>query len=126
MKSASYYQRSGIQRVLYAFRWSYQGLSTAFRTETAFRQELLIAIPLLAPIVYLDLSASERAILFGSISLVLIVEILNSALEALADRISTDYDIQLGKVKDYGSAAVFLAIGTALFSWVCILLDHAG
>jgi diacylglycerol kinase (ATP) len=118
------YQRTGFLRILYAFKWSYQGLNSACRIETAFRQELCVAIPLLAFAAYLDIGALEKAVLVLSTLLVLIVEILNSALETLADRISTDYDRNLGRVKDYGSAAVFLAILAAGLCWSFIIFDR--
>lgn len=124
MKDAAFYQRTGLARILYAFKWSYQGLSVAFRTEAAFRQESILLLPLLIVAFCLDISGADKAILLLSTVLVLIIELLNSALEALADRISTDYDIQLGKVKDYGSAAVFLTIASAVGSWGYIILDN--
>lgn len=124
--SQSPFQRAGLLRILYAFKWSYQGFVTASKVETAFRQELLVVVPMLVLVGILDVGALEKAVLVLSMLLVLIVEILNSALETLADRISIDYDIQLGRVKDYGSAAVFLAILASGLCWAFVLFDHLG
>lgn len=112
----------GLTRLKNAFRFSWQGSCAAYKHEEAFRQEvwvLLIAIPLAF---MLADSGLERALLIGSVLLVMVVELLNSALEAVVDRIGSDRHELSGRAKDMGSAAVLLAIVNALLVWILILL----
>jgi diacylglycerol kinase (ATP) len=98
------------------------GLKAAFLKEAAFRQELLLCI-ILAPLaLYLGKTGLEKALLLGSLILVLIVELLNSALEAAVDRISKDQHDLAGQAKDMGSAAVFLSLLNVAIVWLLILL----
>ena len=111
----------GLVRLKNAFRFSWQGFCAAYKHEEAFRQEvwgLLLAIPLA---LLLTESGLERALLIGSVLLVMVVELLNSALEAVVDRIGSDRHELSGRAKDMGSAAVLLAITNALLIWVLIL-----
>lgn len=105
----------GFTRILRAARYSCQGLKAAFKYEAAFRQELLLAA-VLAPLAFwLGDTALQIAGLLALLVFVLVVELLNSAIEALADTITTDPHPLLGRAKDLGSAAVLLSmIGTAL------------
>jgi len=116
--------RRGLAHVVDAARYSWRGLSHAVRKETAFRQELAL-LPLLVPAgLWIGQSAVEYILLFGSLLLVLAMELVNSALEALADRISTDHDPLIGQAKDMGSAAVFLSMMIVLVSWCLLLLNR--
>lgn len=100
----------GWRRLWFATRHSCQGFLFAFREESAFRQELLLAL-LLGPWAFiLDFSAVERILLLGSLVILLIVELLNSGIEAAVDRISLNRHSLSKRAKDYGSAAVLLAI----------------
>ncbi len=111
----------GLARLKKAFRFSWQGFCAAYKHEEAFRQEawgLLLAVPLAF---LLADSGLECALLIGSVVLVMVVELLNSALEAVVDRIGTDRHELSGRAKDMGSAAVLLAIGNALLIWVLIV-----
>lgn len=112
--------RGGLAHVADASRYTRQGLWLAFQKETAFRLELAL-LPVLVPLgLWLGRSAVEYALLFGSLLLVLALELVNSALEALADRISTDHHPLTGQAKDMGSAAVFLAMLVVLLTWSLI------
>ena len=112
---------SGIGRLFRAFGWSMSGLKSAFLQEAAFRQELLLCI-ILAPLgFYFGETGLEKSLLLGSLMLVLIVELLNSAVEAVVDRISKDQHVLAGQAKDMGSAAVFLSLLNVAIVWLLIL-----
>lgn len=113
--------RGGLRRVLHATRYSWQGLRAAFRHEAAFRQELLLGVPLLLLVPWLAPGRWQALAMAGSIVLVWIVELLNSALEALADAISLEQRPLLGRAKDIGSAAVMLALLLVALSWTLAL-----
>ncbi|MBX6318839.1 diacylglycerol kinase [Pigmentiphaga sp.] len=116
-----YKSAGGLRRILRAWRYSMQGLGAAFRHEAAFRQEVALALVLVPAAVWLGRDASETLLLLFSMLLVLVAELLNSAVEALADAISVEAHPLLGRAKDLGSAAVLLAL---LFSgglWVYVL-----
>jgi diacylglycerol kinase (ATP) len=112
---------SGIGRLSRAFGWSMSGLKAAFLQEAAFRQELFLCV-ILAPLgFYFGETGLEKALLLGSLMLVLIVELLNSAVEAAVDRISKDQHVLAGQAKDMGSAAVFLSLLNVAIVWLLIL-----
>jgi len=111
-------------RILRAFGYSFQGLRAAFRHEAAFRQELALAALLLPLGLWLGESGVERALLAGSWILVLIVELLNSAMEATVDRFGPGHHDLSGRAKDIGSAAVMLSIGLATMIWALIIFPH--
>ena len=111
-----------LTRPLIALRCALAGLGAAWRHEIAFRLEV-IAFFLLAPVsIFLGETGVERALLIGSLLLVLIVELGNSALEAGLDRISLETHPLTGRAKDIGSAAVFIALVNAAAIWLVILL----
>ena len=112
--------RPGLAHVLDATRYSMRGLSHAIRKETAFRQELALLLILVPTAIWLGQSPLDYTLLLGSLLLVLIVELINSALEALADRITTEHDPLIGQAKDMGSAAVFLSMMAVLLCWSAI------
>lgn len=108
-----------------ATRYSWQGLVAAWRHEAAFRQELIGAL-LLAPMAFLvGRQAVEIALLLGVLGLVVIVELLNSAVESVVDRISDEHHELAGRAKDMGSAAVFVSLVTAAAVWIVIGASHA-
>ncbi len=112
---------TGLARLINAWRFSWQGLSAAYQQEAAFRQEvwvLLLAVPLAFLLSEVGL---ERALLIGSVLLVMVVELLNTALEAVVDRIGHERHELSGRAKDMGSAAVLLAIANALLIWGLLL-----
>jgi diacylglycerol kinase (ATP) len=120
-----YKGETGIKRLVSATRNSFAGLSAALRYEDAFRQELFLAAILIPLSFWLGRSGVERALLAGSVLLVLIVELVNSAIEATVDRISLENHRLAKRAKDIGSAAVMLAILTAVVVWVLVLLPAA-
>ena len=114
--------KTGIARLIAATRNSLAGFVAAARHEDAFRQELLGAIVFVPLGLWLGVNGVERALLVGSMLLVLIVELLNSAVEATVDRISFENHHLAKRAKDVGSAAVMLAITLAVVVWLLILL----
>ena len=111
----------GPGRLLPALRYALQGLAAAWRTEGAFRQEVLAAMVLVPLAVSLPLPPLERALLVASVLLVMMVELLNSSLEAVVDRISLERHPLSRHAKDTGSAAVLLAIAIATLLWAVIV-----
>jgi diacylglycerol kinase (ATP) len=114
---------TGLKRLKFACLNSYVGLKTCFKNETAFRQEVLLSVILLPLALYVADTGLQLSLLIGSLCLILITELLNSGLEALADAISTEHNPLLGRAKDYGSAAVMLAIFSAVITWLAVILD---
>ncbi len=115
--------KTGLRRLINATRYSAQGFKAAWKTEDAFRQESVLAVILIPVAVLLPVSLVYKLLLIGSIILVLIVEVLNSAIEAVVDRFGGEIHPLSGKAKDLGSAAVLLALTFALITWVSILAD---
>ncbi len=113
---------TGLGRVIAAAGNSWCGLRACWKNEAAFRQELILAIPLLVAAGLLEVSGVERAVLMASVLLVLIVELLNSGIEAAIDRIGTEFHTLSGLAKDLASAAVSLSLLLAVLVWACILL----
>lgn len=118
--------RTGLERVVRAAGHSISGLTTALRSESAFRQEALLAVVMLPAAFWLGRSWVEVALLAGSVLLVLIVELLNSAIEATVDRISFDLHELSKRAKDFGSAAVLLALLLAGGIWAAALFQRFG
>lgn len=117
-------QATGLTRIIKAAGYSYKGLTAAWQNEAAFRQELVATVVAIIVAVWLDVGAIARILLIGSVLLVMIVEILNSAIEAVVDRVGPEYHELSGRAKDMGSAAVSLAIILALFVWASVLWQH--
>lgn len=116
--------RTGIDRVWHAFGYSMQGLSAALRFESAFRQEAAIAAVMLPAAFWLGRNWIEVALLTGSVLLVMIVELLNSAIEAVVDRVSLDLHELAKRAKDYGSAAVLLALLWCGGVWCSVIVQR--
>ena len=116
--------RSGIDRVVRATRHSVQGLGAAYRGEAAFRQEAWAGVFLLPAAFWLGRGWVEVALLAGTVVLVLIVELLNSAVEATVDRVSLDLHLLSKRAKDLGSAAVMLALVLAGCTWLAALWNR--
>ncbi len=117
-----YKGRTGLKRILNAFRYSCSGIKEAYRNENAFRQEVLLATILLPLAFWASSEVVERALLIGSVLLLLIVELLNSAIEATVDRISLDDHHLSKRAKDIGSAAVLICILNLIVVWLLVLL----
>jgi diacylglycerol kinase (ATP) len=112
----------GLQRLLNALFYSLSGLRLAFRHESAFRQEVALAIVLIPLACVVDVSSAERVLLFSSVLLVLLVELLNSSVEAVVDRIGFDTHRLSKRAKDLGSAAVLTALVLLATTWGLIAL----
>ena len=109
-------------RIVRAFSYSAKGLRAAYRKESAFRQELILAVVLLPLGVWLGRTGVERALLIGSVLLVLIVELLNTGIESVTDRISLEDHVLAKRAKDMGSAAVMLSVINVPAVWLLVLL----
>jgi diacylglycerol kinase (ATP) len=117
-----YKGKTGLTRLINAFSYSCAGLRTAYKNEDAFRQEVLLAVVLIPLAFYLQHGAVERVLMVGSVFLLIIVELLNSAVEATVDRISLDHHRLAKRAKDIGSAAVLIALVNLAMVWSLILL----
>lgn len=113
---------TGLRRVIKATGYSIKGLKSAFKSEAAIRQELALCVIFIPIALYLDISKTETISLIGSLILIFILELINSAIEAVVDRIGPEHHELSGKAKDIGSAAVMVAIFFAIFTWLLILL----
>ncbi|HBZ14319.1 diacylglycerol kinase [Pantoea sp. NPDC088449] len=115
---------TGIVRIVKAAGYSWQGLRAAWQHEAAFRQEAIAALVAIIVACWLDVDAISRVLMIGSVVLIVIVEILNSAIESVVDRIGQEQHPLSGRAKDMGSAAVLLTILLALFVWIVLLWTH--
>jgi diacylglycerol kinase (ATP) len=123
MEAESPYKgQTGLRRILSATRNSLEGFAAAVRHEDAFRQELFMAALFVPAALWLGRDGLERAMLVAAVLFVLVVELLNSAVEATVDRISFDNHRLAKRAKDIGSAAVMLSITTAGAVWLLVLL----
>lgn len=112
--------KTGLTRIIHAFYYSMQGLAAAMRYESAFRQELVMFLVMLPLAFWLGQSAVQDILLIGSLLLVLIVELLNSAVEAVVDRVGEEHNELAGRAKDMGSAAVFVSLANVVFVWAVV------
>ena len=114
--------KTGLQRVLNAAGYSWAGLTAAFKHEDAFRQEVFLALLLIPLALVLGETGIERALMIAAVLGVLIVELLNSAVEAAVDRISLEHHLLIKRAKDMGSAAVMIALVNVAVVWALVLL----
>lgn len=114
---------AGLKHVIKAMHFSALGLRAAWQYEEAFRLELFALIFMVPAALWLGDSGVEYALLLGSLLLVLIVELLNSAIEVIVDRISIDHHILSGRAKDIGSAAVFMTLILVAVVWAALIVD---
>lgn len=117
---------TGLTRMLWATRYSYKGVKAAWKNEAAFRQELTAMTALLPIAFWLGETAEQRILLILPCFLVVIVELINSAIEAVVDRIGTEMHILSGQAKDMGSAAVLFSLATVIISWTMIAWQRFG
>ena len=115
-----------MRRIVNATRFSVAGLRAAWINEAAFRQECIAALILMPTAFWLGQNAVERSLLIASCLLVIVVELLNSGLEAAVDRVSMDQHRLAGRAKDLGSAAVFVSIGIFALVWTLIAWERFG
>ena len=121
MSAAELKGKKGLRRLINALGYSRDGIAAAWRNEAAFRQEILLAAIALPLAFYLGKTGVERALMIGSVILILIVEILNSAVEAVVDKASPEKSELAKRAKDMGSAAVLLSLINAAAIWACLL-----
>ena len=117
---------TGIRRIVNATFYSLAGLRAAWQHEAAFRQEVMLAVVLIPTGIWLGRTAVERSLLIGTCLLVLIVELLNSGIEAIVDRVGTEPHRLSGQAKDLGSAAVFMSLTLVLVVWGLIAWSRFG
>lgn len=116
--------KSGLARIVSAFFYSLDGLKSAWKHEHAFRQELVVFLVGTGVALALRVSAFEKLVLIGVLVLILIVELINSALEAVVDRVSLERHPLSKNAKDFGSAAVLLACLLAAAAWAVVLFNR--
>jgi diacylglycerol kinase (ATP) len=122
--SSEFKSKGGLARIAAAFRYSIAGFQTAWRHEHAFRQELMVAAPATILALVLKISAFQKLALIAVLGLVLLVELLNAAIEAVVDRVSLERHPLSKAAKDLGSAAVALAITMAAATWAVVLYNR--
>ena len=114
----------GLTRIIKAFGFSVKGFRAAWKHEEAFRQEVILALILLPLSFYVAANATQLAILLSTLFIVLITEILNSAVEAVVDRVSDEHHKLAGRAKDMGSAAVLLSLTMTVVIWGVIINEN--
>lgn len=117
-------KNTGFIRVIKAAGYSWKGLKAGWQHEAAIRQELLALVLAVIIAFSLSFSAIERILLIGSVVLVVVIELLNSAIEAVVDRIGTEYHVLSGRAKDMGSAAVLVTSLLGLFIWIMLFIGY--
>jgi len=117
-------KNKGIERIVKACGYSMAGFKAAWQEEAAFRQESLLMVVLFPLAFWLGDTVLEQMILIAVCVLVVIVELINSAVEAVVDRISDEQHVLSGRAKDMGSAAVFVSVLLAVFVWCGVILEH--
>ena len=115
---------TGLKRIINATGYSWLGLKAAFKHESAFRQELLLAVVLVPLGLFLGEDWMDKAALVCSVLFVLVVELLNSGIEAVVDRIGDEPHKLSGRAKDMGSAAVLIALIITAVIWAAVLIEH--
>jgi diacylglycerol kinase (ATP) len=121
---AKHNQTGGLRRIWNAGLYSIAGIRAAWKNEAAFRQELVLCVLLLPAALWIGNSAVQRGLLIGTCLLVLVVELLNSAIEAVVDRIGDDIHKLSGRAKDMGSAAVLIALLMTVICWALVINEN--
>jgi diacylglycerol kinase (ATP) len=117
---------TGLRRIVDAAGYSMKGFRAAWRNESAFRQEATLAALLVPCAFLLGRTGAETGLLLATLAVVLITELLNSAIEAVVDRTGDEIDVLAGRAKDMGSAAVFVALVFVPVVWGCVAWDRFG
>ena len=116
-----YKGKTGLKRLMNAFGYSLAGFKAAYKHEDAFRQEVLLAVILIPLALWMPLLAINKALMISSVLLVIIVELLNSAIEATVDRISLENHDLAKRAKDIGSAAVLVSLMNVVVVWILVI-----
>lgn len=124
MSTNQFKSSDGYRRIIKALIYSLQGIKDTYKYEAAFRQEVILALVMIPLGLILGRSYIDKILLCAPIILILIIEIINSAIESLADAISKEHNPLLGRAKDQASAAVFLSIVLSCFIWLVILIKY--
>lgn len=119
----AYSGNTGLKRIIKAGQFSWQGIKATFKYEEAFRQEIFLVLVMVPLAIWLGESGLERALMIASVILVLIVEILNSAIEAVVDRFGMEHHELCGRAKDMGSAAVLFSLINVAVIWALIIFS---
>ncbi len=119
--NSPYKGQTGLRRICMALVFSLDGLAAAFRHENAFRQEAVLALVLIPVALWMPVGGTSKGLMVGSVLLVLLVELLNSAIEAATDRVSLEEHALAKRAKDMGSAAVMLSLINVLATWCLVL-----
>lgn len=122
--TSEFKSKGGLMRIYKAFTYTLAGLKTAWRYEHAFRQEAILVMIGVVIALVLRVSLYERLLLIGVLLLVLIVELLNSAIEAVVDRVSLERHPLSKNAKDLGSAAVFMSLALVVITWGTVLYQR--
>lgn len=122
MQESPYKGKTGLRRLWNALHYSLDGLYAAYRLEDAFRQEVRLALVLVPLALWLPVTRAEKGLLIASVLAVLVVELLNSAVEAVVDRVSLENHHLAKRAKDIGSAAVLVTLAGVALTWGLILL----
>lgn len=117
-------QKKGLVRIFNAYKYSMKGFKAGIENEAAIRQELVLAAIMTVAAFFIFNSAVELVLLVVTPWIVVITELLNSAVEAVVDRIGPEFHELSGRAKDLGSAAVFVALGVTLFTWGAIISER--
>jgi diacylglycerol kinase (ATP) len=123
---SAFKSRSGLRRIAGALRYSLHGLRSAWKHEHAFRQEVTVIVPAAVAALLLPVTALEKLLLLATMVLVLVVELMNSAIEAVVDRISLEWHPLSKNAKDFGSAAVLLSVLLSAAAWAVVLWGMLG
>jgi diacylglycerol kinase (ATP) len=115
---------TGIKRIINATGYSWKGICSAYKHEAAFRQELWLAAILVPAGIFLGATLLDKAMLVSSVLFVLVVELLNSAIESVVDRVGDEHHELAGRAKDMGSAAVLFALVITAIVWAAVLIEH--
>ena len=118
----TYYNEKGLKRLINAMMFSWAGFKATWKHEEAFRQEVIVFFLIIPLVIWLEKDRIETVLLIVSVGWVLVVELLNSAIESVVDRIGSEYHELSGRAKDIGSASVFLSIVLAVITWLLILI----
>ena len=113
---------TGIKRIIHAFGYSFSGLVSTFKTEAAFRQDLLLCVMAAVLQCFLDLPILFRILMLASLVLIIIAELINTAIETVVDRIGAEKNILSKRAKDIGSAIVLITISLVIVLWVALII----